>query len=175
MIRILDIIISILGLSIGAPILILITIISYFDTGAPLFVQIRVGRNKMPFKLLKLRSMPVGAPEVATHLLDRKVITKFGNFLRRTRMDEVPQFWNVLKGDMSLVGPRPCLFNQTELIIEREKFNIFKVPPGLTGLAQIQGVDMTDPQSLVELEVQMLETMSIKKYLYYLALTVKVI
>ncbi len=92
-------------------------------------------------------------------------------FLRRTRLDELPQFWNVLKGDMSLVGPRPCLPNQTELIAEREKRGVFAVRPGITGLAQIQGVDMSTPTRLAETDARMLAALGVRDYLRYLVLT----
>jgi O-antigen biosynthesis protein WbqP len=94
--------------------------------------------------------MRPGTSSVATHLADVNAVTRVGRFLRRTKLDELPQLWNVLKGEMSLVGPRPCLFNQTELISERASRGVFDVRPGITGLAQIQGIDMSTPKLLAE-------------------------
>ena len=103
----------------GAPILALLWILGWLDTGSPLFRQERVGRNQKPFTLVKFRTMRPDTASVATHLADASAVTKLGHFLRRSKLDELPQLWNVLKGEMSLVGPRPCLFSQTELIEER--------------------------------------------------------
>ncbi len=119
-IRLLDIIFSVLGLLIGVPIFCILLIIGWFDTGSPVFRQERVGRFQKPFTLVKFRTMKKDTAHVASHLASASSITPFGCFLRRTKLDELPQLWNVLKGEMSLVGPRPCLFNQAELIQERE-------------------------------------------------------
>ncbi len=172
MLRLIDISFAILGLLLGLPILILICIIGLFDTGSPLFFQKRVGRYQNAFTLVKFRTMSVGSASVATHLADRASVTKIGLVLRRTKLDELPQLWNVLIGDMSLVGPRPCLFNQTELIDEREKRKIFCVRPGITGLAQIQGIDMSTPELLAEVDARMLKGMNIKTYFKYIFLTI---
>ncbi|MDO9869625.1 sugar transferase [Glaesserella parasuis] len=118
MIRILDFLFSILGLVFTFPILVIVTILGYFDTGSPIFIQERVGKNKKPFKLIKFRTMNVNTASVASHLAGSSSITKLGRFLRKTKIDELPQLINVLKGEMSLVGPRPNLFNQKELIQE---------------------------------------------------------
>ncbi|MDY6930219.1 MAG: sugar transferase, partial [Pseudomonadota bacterium] len=116
MIRILDIVFALVGLIFGLPFLVVIFFVGLFDTGAPLFRQERVGRYKRPFTLVKFRTMAPDTKSVASHLADASSVTPVGRFLRRTKLDELPQLWNVLKGDMSLVGPRPCLFNQAELI-----------------------------------------------------------
>src|SRR5215469_1490888 len=107
--------------------------------GSPLFRQARVGRHQKPFVLVKFRTMKPGTASVASHLVDVTSITRWGRFLRQTKLDELPQLWNVLKGEMSLVGPRPCLFNQEELIRERAQRGVFEARPGITGLAQIRG------------------------------------
>jgi len=108
---------------------------------------------------------------VATHLADASAITPLGHFLRRTKLDELPQLWNVLKGEMSLVGPRPCLYNQTELIAERAVRGVFEVRPGITGLAQIQGIDMSIPKRLAETDAEMLREMNLSAYFKYIFLT----
>ena len=120
MTRFFDVLFSSLGLLFLSPILIILIICGFFDTGSPIFRQVRVGRNKIPFFLIKFRSMNVNAPSVATHLASSSYITRLGGFLRKSKLDELPQLWNVLVGDMSLVGPRPNLFNQVELIEDRE-------------------------------------------------------
>uniref|UniRef100_UPI00404AF43C sugar transferase n=1 Tax=Flavobacterium sp. TaxID=239 RepID=UPI00404AF43C len=121
MIRFFDVLFSFLGLIILSPLIFLIFLIGFFDIGSPLFLQKRVGVNQKSFELLKFRSMHIDSPSVATHLVSVNSITPFGRVLRKSKMDELPQLWNVLVGDMSLVGPRPNLLNQTELIEEREK------------------------------------------------------
>ena len=115
--------------------------------------------------------MPAKTPSVATHLVNFDAITPFGYFLRRTKLDELPQLWNVLKGDMSMVGPRPGLPNQPELIIAREKLGVFDVRPGITGLAQISGIDMSTPKLLAQTDAKMIATMSLRNYLKYITLT----
>lgn len=116
--------------------------------------------------------MAVGSASVATHLADPSSLTKMGSVLRRTKLDELPQLWNVLTGTMSLVGPRPCLFSQTDLIAQRDKLDVFSARPGITGLAQIQGIDMSTPELLALIDAKMLKTINIKNYLKYIFLTV---
>lgn len=171
MIRTVDLILSLFGLIISAPILVLLLVLAWFDTGSPLYRQERVGQHQKPFTLVKFRTMRIGTASVATHLADASVVTKFGGFLRRTKLDELPQLWNVLIGDMSLVGPRPCLFNQTELIYERESRKVFNVRPGMTGLAQINGTDMSTPKHLAETDALMLKTNSLRHYFIYIIKT----
>ena len=112
MIRLLDILLSLVGLILTLPILLIVTILGYFETKSPIFIQERVGKNKKSFKLIKFRTMAVDTKSVASHLVGTTSITKLGGFLRKTKIDELPQLINVLKGEMSLVGPRPNLFNQ---------------------------------------------------------------
>ncbi len=140
MIRFVDILIAFLGLLVLWPILVVVTIIGLLDTGSPIFIQTRVGKHKKPFNLIKFRTMNKNTASVASHLASNASITKFGSFLRKTKIDELPQLINVLKGEMSLVGPRPNLFNQEELIKERDALGIYEVYPGVTGLAQIQNI-----------------------------------
>ena len=172
MIRIFDFLFSLIGLIILLPLLILIFFISLFDNGSPLFVQSRVGYNLKSFSLIKFRTMPVGVRSAGTHLIKDIKLTSFGNFLRRTKLDEILQLLNVLKGDMSLVGPRPCLFNQRRLISERKKRGVFKVRPGITGLAQINGIDMKTPTILAKIDQKMIKDMSLYKYFYYIFKTI---
>ncbi|WP_355662384.1 sugar transferase [Halomonas salifodinae] len=172
MIRLLDILLSLFGLVASAPLLLVLWIIGYFDTGSPLFRQERVGRHRRPFTLVKFRTMKPETASVASHLADASAVTPFGRFLRRTKLDELPQLWNVLKGEMSLVGPRPCLFNQEELIEERQRRGVFEARPGITGLAQVNEIDMSTPKLLAETDSEMLSSLTIVNYFRYIALTV---
>lgn len=169
--RTLDILLALVGLAVTAPIFVVLLLAGLFDTGSPLFIQERVGRHQRPFRLVKFRTMRIGTPSVGTHLADPAAVTPLGRWLRRTKLDELPQLWNVLKGEMSLVGPRPCLPNQTELIAEREKRGVFAVRPGITGLAQVQGIDMATPELLAETDAQMIRELSVGAYFGYLILT----
>jgi lipopolysaccharide/colanic/teichoic acid biosynthesis glycosyltransferase len=171
-IRLFDILFSAVGLILGAPLLLLLTFIGLLDTGSPLFRQIRVGRDQKPFTLWKFRTMRLDTASVATHLASKSSITRFGHFLRRTKLDELPQLWNVLKGEMSLVGPRPGLFNQEELTRERALRGIFKVRPGITGLAQISEIDMSTPELLAETDQRMLQRLTLRAYFKYIVLTI---
>ena len=157
MIRIFDIFFSLTGIIFLSPFLILLWMIGAFDNGSPIFLQKRVGRNLKSFKLIKFRTMPKKTKSVGTHLIRDIKFTSFGYFLRRTKLDEIPQLFNVLLGDMSLVGPRPCLLNQRKLINERKKRGVFKVKPGITGLAQIRGIDMSTIDLLVKTELEMVK------------------
>ena len=172
MIKIFDFLFSSIGLIILSPLLVLIFLIGLFDSGSPLFIQSRVGYNLKSFSLIKFRTMPMGVRSAGTHLIKDIKLTSFGNFLRRTKIDEIPQLLNVLKGDMSLIGPRPCLFNQRRLISERKKRGVFKVRPGITGLAQINGIDMKTPTILAKIDQKMIKDMSLYKYFYYIFKTI---
>ena len=172
MIRLLDFFFAAIGLVFGSPILLLLILIGLFDTGSPIFRQQRLGRDQKPFTLIKFRTMRVDTASVATHLTNASAITTFGHFLRRTKLDELPQFWNVLKGEMSLVGPRPGLPNQLELTAAREAHGVFKVRPGITGLSQVNEIDMSTPEELAESDARMIANMSITNYFKYIAMTV---
>ncbi|MFA0080357.1 sugar transferase [Vibrio artabrorum] len=171
MIRLIDFLASFFGLLFLWPVLLIVTIIGLFDTGSPVFIQQRVGRNKKPFKLIKFRTMSVETKSVASHLASNASITKLGNFLRKTKIDELPQLINVVKGEMSLVGPRPNLFNQEELIRERDALSVYDVLPGITGLAQVQNIDMSTPELLARTDKQMIDTLTIKDYFKYIIMT----
>lgn len=170
--RVLDVLFALFGLLVGAPVFVLLAVLGLFDTGSPFFRQPRVGRYQQPFTLWKFRTMYPDTASVATHLSNASAITPLGGFLRRTKLDELPQLWNVLKGEMSLVGPRPCLFNQEELIAERAVRGVFDARPGITGLAQLQLIDMSTPRLLAETDGQMLKTLTLYNYFKYIMLTV---
>lgn len=172
MIRLLDFLFSLFGLLFALPFLVILYIIGLFDTGSPIFTQERVGRNKKPFILVKFRTMTVDTASVASHLASTASITPFGGFLRKTKLDELPQLWNVLKGEMSLVGPRPGLFNQEDLTQAREAKNVFDVRPGITGLAQVNEIDMSTPVLLATRDREMIDTMTIGNYFKYILMTV---
>jgi len=167
-----DFVFSLLGLVVGFPVLLVLTIIGLFDTGSPIFRQVRVGRHQRPFTLVKFRTMKVDTASVATHLASSASITRFGHFLRKTKLDELPQLWNVLRGEMSLVGPRPGLFNQEELTEERAKRGVFEVRPGITGLAQVNEIDMSTPALLAETDQKMIQSLTVAAYFKYIFMTV---
>lgn len=172
MIRFFDVVLSLLGLIVGFPVLMLLTFIGLLDTGSPIFCQERVGRHKKIFTLVKFRTMKKDTASVASHLASVDSITSFGRFLRRTKLDELPQLWNVLKGEMSLVGPRPGLLNQGELTAEREQCGVYEARPGITGLAQIRKIDMSTPRLLAETDQRMIETLTLHNYFRYIFLTI---
>jgi len=172
MIRTLDFLLALLGLVFLSPILLVLLVLAWFDTKSPLFRQQRVGRHQKPFTLVKFRTMRPETASVATHLADATAVTRLGVFLRRSKLDELPQLWNVLRGDMSLVGPRPCLFNQQALIDQRAKRGVFAMRPGITGLAQIQGIDMSTPELLAETDAQMSVELTLTRYFGYIVATV---
>ena len=172
MIRFVDILLSLAGLVFGAPVLLLIYCAGLFDTGSPLFFQERVGRYRRPFTLIKFRTMDIDTASVASHLASRSSVTRLGAVLRKTKLDELPQLWNVLKGEMSLVGPRPGLFNQEQLLHEREIRKVFEARPGITGLAQVSGIDMSTPELLAETDAKMLRQLTLSYYFKLILMTV---
>lgn len=116
--------------------------------GPAIFAQIRVGRHEKPFRCYKFRTMKMGTAQAATHEIPASAITPLGQFLRRTKLDELPQIWNILRNEVSLVGPRPCLPSQTWLIEERRKRGVMNLKPGITGLSQVNGFAMDEPERL---------------------------
>ena len=149
-----------------------ITIIGYIDTGSPIFRQKRVGQDMKAFQLMKFRSMSLNTPSVATHLANSSAITPFGSFLRKSKFDELPQLVNVILGDMSLVGPRPNLFNQKDLIEARDSRGLYSIRPGITGLSQIKKIDMSTPKLLAETDAKMIQDLNIFSYFKYIFLTI---
>ena len=173
--RFLDILLSIVSLFFLLLFFILIYVINWLYTGSPLFVQSRVGLNLKNFNLIKFRTMKLRTPSSGTHLINRSNVTYFGYFLRKFKLDELPQLLNVLMGHMSLVGPRPCLPNQKRLIFERKKRGIYKVKQGITGLAQVSGINMSRPLLLAKTDLKMIKQMNLFYYFYYIFKTVLLI
>lgn len=129
--------------------------------GPGIFAQTRIGRLARPFTCYKFRTMRVGTAEAGTHQVSQSAVTPLGSFLRRTKIDELPQVWNILLNEISLVGPRPCLVGQTHLIKERDARGVFSVKPGITGLAQINDIDMSDPERLADWDARYVATRSL--------------
>ena len=172
LLRCADIVLAASGLLCASPLMLVIFVIGLFDTGLPMFVQQRVGRGQKPFPLFKFRTMRPDTASAPTHMVAASSITKLGRFLRRSKLDELPQLVNVLLGNMSLVGPRPCLPQQRQLIEERERRGVFAARPGVTGLAQVREVDMSTPIRLAELDKQMIADMSVALYFRLILATV---
>jgi len=156
------------------PLLGLALIIWASDSGPVLYWSDRVGRNNRIFKMPKFRSMRVGTPEVATDKLQSpdEWLTSIGSLIRRSSIDELPQLWSILRGEMSFVGPRPALFNQSDLIALRDRFGVYQLRPGLTGLAQVNGRDDQSITQKVSFDVEYLRNRSFLLDLKILWLTV---
>jgi O-antigen biosynthesis protein WbqP len=160
--RALDVLASMLLLLFCSPILLIVIIaIRLQSPGPAIFRQVRVGKDGRPFTCYKLRTMYSGTATLPTHEVQASSVTVLGEHLRRFKIDELPQLCNVLVGDMSLVGPRPCLPSQTALVEARLQLGVFEVRPGITGLAQVNGVDMSDANRLAELDAQYVRTQSL--------------
>jgi O-antigen biosynthesis protein WbqP len=172
MIRLFDVVFASLGLICGSPVFAVLYLLGMLDTGSPIFRQVRVGRHQQPFVLFKFRTMRIDTASVASHLADVSAVTSLGRFLRRTKLDELPQLWNVLRGEMSLVGPRPCLFNQQNLITEREARGVFEARPGITGLAQLSDIDMSTPRLLAKTDAIMIRKLNLVSYFTYVFMTI---
>ncbi|MDM5332838.1 sugar transferase [Ureibacillus composti] len=162
--RLIDIILSLIGLIVLSPVFLILIIAIKMDSRGPvLFKQKRVGINKTHFNILKFRTMRIDTPkDTPTHLLGNpeQYITKMGKFLRKTSLDELPQIWNIFVGQMSIIGPRPALWNQYDLIAERDKYGANDVPPGLTGWAQINGRDELPIEIKAKLDGEYVEKIS---------------
>ncbi|MFR3685251.1 MAG: sugar transferase [Enterococcus sp.] len=154
--RIIDFILSLMGIVVLSPVLLLLCLAIKLDSKGPIiFKQKRVGKNKTYFNIYKFRTMKIDTPkEMPTHLLEDPdfYITKVGKFFRKTSLDELPQLFNIIKGDMAVIGPRPALWNQYDLIEERDKYGANDIRPGLTGLAQISGRDELEIPIKAELD-----------------------
>ena len=162
--RCIDITLSLAGLILASWLYLIIIIAIVIDDPGPVFFsQKRVGKNKKIFKLYKFRSMKMTTPhDTPTHMLENpeQYITRVGSFLRKSSLDEIPQLWNILKGDMSVIGPRPALWNQDDLIEERDKYGANDVRPGLSGWAQICGRDELEIEDKARLDGEYIEKMS---------------
>jgi O-antigen biosynthesis protein WbqP len=141
--------------------LIMIVAIRLQSPGKAIFTQVRVGENGRLFTCYKLRTMYSGTANLPTHRVEASAVTPLGEHLRRFKIDELPQLWNVLIGEMSLVGPRPCLPSQIELVEARRRLGVLEVRPGITGLAQVSGVDMSDANRLAEIDARYVRTQSL--------------
>lgn len=171
--RVLDIGIAVVGLPLALPFLAIAAVLIKWETQGPaLFHQRRIGRFGKTFICHKLRTMKTSTPNRASHEVAQSAVTRVGAFLRKTKLDEVPQLWNVLLGEMSVVGPRPCLPEQRELIDLREKLGVLEARPGITGLAQINDIDMSDPARLAEVDAQYVKAVSLSQDLYLMLMTV---
>ncbi len=160
--RAFDVAVCALFLVAFSPILLLIIVVIRLQSpGDAIFAQIRVGKNGRPFTCYKLRTMHSGTANLPTHQVQASAVTALGEYLRRFKIDEIPQLWNVLIGDMSLVGPRPCLPSQIELVEARRSLGVLEVRPGITGLAQVSGVDMSDANRLAEIDAQYVRSRSL--------------
>lgn len=156
-----DLVIAVPGLVVFLPVMLAAAIaIRAGSRGPAIYAQTRLGRDARPFRCYKLRTMRVGTPSVPTHEAAGDSITPVGRFLRRLKIDELPQLWNVVRGEMSIVGPRPCLPTQEALIRHREELGVFAVAPGLTGLAQTRGIDMSDPALCARADAEYVRSMS---------------
>ncbi|MBQ4515406.1 MAG: sugar transferase [Clostridia bacterium] len=161
--RLLDVVLSFVGAVVLIPVFLIIGIAIYIDDPGPIFFkQKRIMKNKQTFWLHKFRSMKVKTPDVPTHLLTNpeRYITRVGKILRKTSLDELPQVYDILFGKMSIIGPRPALWNQNDLIAERDKYGANNVRPGLTGWAQINGRDELPIDVKAKLDGEYIEKMS---------------
>ena len=171
MILFFDVVFSAAGLVIGSPLLSLLWVLGWLENRSPIFRQVRLGRHQQPFTLVKFRTMRLDTDNAPTHMVSASSVTPLGHFLRRTKLDELPQLWNVLLGDMSLVGPRPGLPSHTALTEARARAGVFEARPGITGLAQLQGVDMSTPEKLAEVDARMLSGLTLTGYFRYVVAT----
>ncbi len=134
----------------------LVWLIRRDSPGPGLFRQERVGKDRRVFCCYKLRTMAAGTKQAGTHEVSAASVTRMGSFLRKTKLDELPQLWNVARGDMAFVGPRPCLPGQEELVRERDARGVYSILPGITGLGQVRGIDMSDPVRLATCDAEYL-------------------
>jgi O-antigen biosynthesis protein WbqP len=171
--RAFDFLVSALGLIVLMPVMLVIAyFISRSSPGGVLFAQSRVGRSEKLFRCYKFRTMAQGAPIAGSHEVAESWITTTGRRLRSAKLDELPQLFNVLRGDMSLVGPRPCLPNQIEVIAARRAHNVFRIRPGITGPAQLASIDMSTPEKLAQADSRYIESRSFIGDLRIIAATV---
>jgi O-antigen biosynthesis protein WbqP len=160
--RVFDVVIAMVALPLAFPFILACAVVVRLSSPGPAILrQQRVGRHERSFTCLKLRTMYTNTPHVPTHETGNAAVTPIGQILRRLKLDELPQLFNIIKGDMSFVGPRPCLPTQTALIQARRRYGLQAIRPGITGVAQVRGVDMSDPERLAALDATYLENMSL--------------
>ena len=160
--RIADVVIVLMGLPLAVPVILLcMAVVKLSSRGPAIFRQTRVGLHEKPFTCYKLRSMYIDTRDAPSHETAASAVTPAGKWLRRLKLDELPQLWNILRGDMSFVGPRPCLPSQVELIAARRAHGLYAIRPGITGVAQVAGIDMSDPQKLARTDAEYLRNMSL--------------
>ena len=172
--RLIDITFSMLGIIILSPVLIVVSILIKLESRGPIiFKQLRAGKNSKPFYIYKFRSMKIDTPNIATNDFTNAsyYITKIGKFIRKTSLDEMPQLFNILKGDMSIVGPRPVILEESELIELRQAHNIDKILPGITGWAQINGRDNIGNKEKVKYDYEYLSRKSVLMDVYIILMT----
>jgi O-antigen biosynthesis protein WbqP len=161
--RAFDLSLAVAGLLVGFPFVLALVVAVRLDSPGPgIFEQVRVGQNGKHFTCLKLRTMAVGTMDRPSHETGASSITRLGYFLRRTKLDEFPQLWNIIRGEMSFVGPRPCLPIQTELIELRRANGVLSLRPGITGIAQIRGIDMSEPKRLAAIDAEYINSTSLR-------------
>ena len=176
--RVFDVIFSVILLFfLAIPMLIIWLVIVSTSGGGGIFRQKRIGRNKEEFVCYKFRTMYRYAPVCSASKMSRiagaeKYVTPFGKFLRRTSLDELPQLWNVIKGDMSLVGPRPLIAEEIDVHSARERCGVYSIRPGITGLAQVKGRNFIDDSKKAEIDAQYIRSMGVVQDLKILAMTV---
>lgn len=172
-IRAIDFTAALLGGCLVLPVILVLSLIIRLDTPGPaIFRQERVGKGERLFICCKLRTMANGAPVLGSHEISSACVTPLGRWLRRLKLDELPQLWNVLVGEMSLVGPRPCLPSQTELVAARRVLGVYGVRPGITGSAQVKGLDMSTPQELAREDAEWAAMPSVADYIKLVLVTV---
>lgn len=159
--RTFDVVLAAIGLPVVLPVCVAAAIAIRIETeGSPVFIQERVGQNKEPIRVMKLRTMHHATGDLPSHEVSEARVTRVGKFLRRVKVDELPQLWNVLRGDMSFVGPRPCLPSQHEVIEERDARGVLALRPGITGPSQLAGIDMSTPIELAESDARYIGSFS---------------
>ena len=170
--RIFDLALAIVGLPFAALLIAICTVaVKLTSTGPAIFRQVRVGMGEKPFTCYKLRTMYADTREAPSHETSSSAVTPVGVWLRRLKLDELPQLWNIICGEMSFVGPRPCLPTQKELVAARRTLGLYSIRPGITGVAQVQGIDMSDPQYRAQVDATYLGDMSLLADLRLIAAT----
>lgn len=160
--RAFDLTLASFGLPVAVPVILVCMVAIRLTSPGPVILrQVRIGRHEQPFICFKLRTMHAGTRLAPSHETPATAVTPLGAWLRRLKLDELPQLWNIIRGEMSFVGPRPCLPSQSELIAARRERGLYALRPGITGVAQVAGIDMSDPERLAAADAEYLEGGSI--------------